>query len=112
MCIHDVSQHRIELFLDTEYELAVNESRRWGVDQFELDTTGLLNDLDVKVVEEALDFMRVITQLPTVQNGKRAISEKLVKPALTGVSELFDLGLGQQVHAALGGNSGGYFLHQ
>ena len=94
------------MFVDPLDDLSVHERAGGRIPQIELDTAFFLDDMDIEGLVTLQQFLAIIKVVATIEYRERTIAESRVQTALTGIEELADLGLGQNLETALRRNDG------
>ena len=88
------------MFIDALDDLAVHKGTGRGVAELQLDAAFFLDDADIEGLVALQQFLAVIEVVAAVEHRERTVAEHRVQAALTGIEELADLGLGQNLQAA------------
>jgi hypothetical protein len=100
MDVEDVAQHGEQVLLDAADHATVDERRRGGVVQLELDAPGLAHDADLEVRVAVEDRARVVGLSAAVQHRKGATPVELVQAAARRIEQPVDFLLREVFEAA------------
>jgi hypothetical protein len=104
--IEKIAQHREQVLADTADHLGTDERDVGRVLELERDAALVLHDGDPEVLVPAQDFANVVIGGAGVEYGERALSPKLVEPALARIAKLTGLDPRENLEAALRGDQG------
>ena len=98
--VNNVAQHRKQMLIDAFDHFAVNKGMRGSDFHLQLDAALFLNDAYFKIGIAFQQFLAVIHRAAAIQYRQRAIAEQPVQPALAGIEQFADFGLGQYIQTA------------
>jgi hypothetical protein len=100
--IHQIPQHREQVFVDALDHLAVDEGAGGRRLHLQLDAPFDRHYPDIEGGIAFQQFLAVVQVVAAVQHRQGTVAKQLIETALTGVEQFIDLDSGEHVQAALG----------